>query len=248
MSAAPVFEIDRLVRAAQRGDGRALEEVLRLLRAPMLRFAQRLAPSDGGHEDAVQEALHDVARGLGGYRWQASFLSWCYAICARRVARAATRGAREIAVLADRLEHLLATSGSEGELGEEVLAAQDLHLSCAMVIATGLSPALRRAYLLGDVLGAGDRVGGELCGCTPAAFRQRVSRARRAIANEIRGGLEAAGSAVADPAWPGELDRLIQLGALLRAAGHTADAAAIGRAADVAAPLLMGNLQPEVAA
>lgn len=231
--------IDRLVRAAQRGDRSALEEVLGLLRAPLQRFAGKLAPGDAGREDAVQEALHDIATGIDSYRWESSFLSWCYAICARRVTRAANRTAAELSRLADQLEIDLVAEPDRYEGREAVLADQDLHLSCSMVVATGLSPALRRAYLLGDVLGVTDRVGAEICGCAPAAFRQRVSRARRIVSDQIRAGLVAADSPLVDPAWPVELDRLVRLGDLHRARGRGARPEAAERAAAVAAPNLM---------
>lgn len=232
--------IDRLVRAAQRGDRAALEEVLGLLRAPLERFAGKLAPRDPSREDAVQEALHDIATGIASYRWESSFLSWCYTVCARRVTRAASRTAGELERIAEQLEVDLVAEPDRYEGRVALLADQDLHLSCSMVVATGLSPALRRAYLLGDVLGVTDRVGAEICGCAPAAFRQRVSRARRAVSEQIRAGLAAAGSPLVDPAWPVELDRLVRLGDLHRAQGRAATPGAAERAAAVAAPNLMG--------
>jgi hypothetical protein len=44
-----------------------------------------------------------------------------------------------------------------------------------------LTRPLRAAYLLADVLGLTDVVGAEILECEPAAFRQRVSRARRTL-------------------------------------------------------------------
>lgn len=231
--------IDRLVRAAQRGDARALDELLGLVRPSLLRFAGRIAPRDAGREDAVQEALHDIARGIDSYRWQSSFLSWCYAICARRVARVATRTARELERIEQQLEAAVLPGEAPADDREAVVADQDLHLACALVVATGLTETLRRAYLYGDVLDVTDLVGAELCGCTPAAFRQRVSRARRLVADQIRDGLVAAGSPVADPEWTDELDRLVRLGDLHRAQGRRAAPTDAGRAAMLAAPRLL---------
>jgi hypothetical protein len=39
----------------------------------------------------------------------------------------------------------------------------------------------RIAYLLGQVLGADDRTAAQICGISAAAFRQRLSRARRVL-------------------------------------------------------------------
>lgn len=233
-----VHPVDRLVRAAQRGDTGALEELLRLVRPSLLRFAARLAPREPNREDAVQEALQDIARGVASYRWQSSFLSWCYVICARRVARAASRTSRELEALHAQLTELVEPHAPPADDAEALLANPDLQLACALVVATALTPALRRAYLFGDVLGVTDRVGGALCACSPEAFRQRVSRARRAVASDIRGRLEAAASPVVSPTWIAELDRLVVLGDLHRSHGRGATPREVARAATLAAPTL----------
>ena len=44
-----------------------------------------------------------------------------------------------------------------------------------------LSRPLRASYILGDAMGMPDTVAAEICGITPAAQRQRLSRARRTM-------------------------------------------------------------------
>ena len=124
---------------------------------------------------------------------------------------------------------------------EEILLAQNAHLACSLVIATQLTPAMRRAYLLGDALGVGHVVGAQLCGCTEAAFRQRLRRARRTVGERIREAVDAAPVAASGELqdMAEELDRLVQLGDLARVRATSADAAAVGRAVAFAAPTLM---------
>ena len=231
-------ELDRLVRRAQRGDGPALERVLGALRGPLLRFARGLgAPADA--EDAVQDALLDISRAIGSYRWQARFLSWCYAVCARRVARRARARPRELTAMAEWIEQSLDRPEAPFDEHEAILLAQEAHLACAFVVAMELTPPLRRAYLLGEALGVTHEVGGELCGCSPAAFRQRVSRARRQVVERIEERL-ATGEANRPPAGvEDELDRILRLGELHRTGSRAAAAAAAERAAVLAAPTLM---------
>src|SRR5215218_3865284 len=62
------------------------------------------------------------------------------------------------------------------------LLAQDLHLACTLGVLTAPSPETRRIYLLGEVLAVPDRVGAEVAQVTPAAYRKRLERARRAVA------------------------------------------------------------------
>lgn len=237
------YALDLLVQQAQRGDERAVEQLVAALRGPLLRYIRRLGADPEQAEDAVQEALMDVVRGIDGYRWQASFLSWAYAIASRRAAREARRSSRRMEELVELIEE--AVSGPEDPLepGEAVLVEQDAHLACTFVVACRLKPAARRAYLLGEVLGVGDRIGAELCGCTADAFRQRVSRARREVDAAIRSALDAGGAApgaksVGGPARD-ELDRLVRLGELHRATGGSVGAERALAAARIAAPTLL---------
>lgn len=65
------------------------------------------------------------------------------------------------------------------------LLCEEVRISCTYGMLLCLSWPVRAAYLLGDVLGAPDTAGAAICEITPAAFRQRVSRARRTIRQVI---------------------------------------------------------------
>lgn len=231
-------ELDQLVRRAQRGDAQALERLLAALRGPLLRFARGLRAS-GDAEDAVQDALLDISRAIGGYRWEASFLSWAYSVCSRRVVRRARAAPQDLAAMAGWIEQSLERPEEQFDEHELILLAQEAHLACAFVVAMELTPPLRRAYLLGEALAVTHEVGAELCDCSPAAFRQRVSRARRMVIERIEERL-AAGLANHPPDRAAdELDRILRLGELHRTSGRTEGAEAAQRAALLAAPTLM---------
>ena len=230
-------DLDDLVRRAQRGDPAAVERLLGALRGPLARQLRRIGVAAPDVDDVVQDALLDVHRGLCGYRWESGFLGWCYTIAARRAMRAAH--ARAALELTDRLETWLAEPEPALAPAEEILVEQAVHLRCALAVARGLSPALRRAYLLGEVLHVPDVVGAEALGITRAAFRQRVARARRLVAAEIRIGLTGRRPDGEVPAAAAdELHRLLSLGELHRAHGRPATADGALRALETAAPLL----------
>jgi hypothetical protein len=63
----------------------------------------------------------------------------------------------------------------------------EVRISCTYGMLLCLSRPIRAAYLLGDVLGLVDTVGAEICEITPAAFRQRLARARRTMRQVIDG-------------------------------------------------------------
>jgi DNA-directed RNA polymerase specialized sigma24 family protein len=121
-------------------------------------------------KDVVQEALVDITRGIAGYRWQASFMSWCHAIATRRAAREGRRSAARAERLLELLEETIAGPQDPFEADEAVLVEQSAGLACAFVVAHGLRPQARRAYLLGEVLGVTDRVGASCAGAARPRF------------------------------------------------------------------------------
>ena len=173
--------LDRLVARAQLGEAEAMDQLLGLLRGPLSRQARRLGVRKASVEDVVQETLIDIARGLHSYRRTGSFLSWSYTTGARRAYR--QMQADQAAVVTDRLEAWLADGDDPLTEAQQLLLEQDVHLRCAMAVAHDLTPALRRAYLLGELLRVSDAVGAEALEitprCVPPACRPRAARRQR---------------------------------------------------------------------
>jgi len=115
------------------------------------------------------------------YTGSGSFLGWVYAIAAREAGRTARRRGLALAAAAEALDAALLTDHEPLIEAEWRVVEQEAHLACAFAVVALLSDAERTAYLLGDVLALPDGTGALLAGTTPAAFRQRLSRARRAV-------------------------------------------------------------------
>ncbi|HEV2812088.1 MAG TPA: sigma-70 family RNA polymerase sigma factor, partial [Solirubrobacteraceae bacterium] len=179
-------DIDRLVARAQRGDAAALEEVCARARPLLVRHARRLLRRSADVEDAVQEALIVACARIGTYRWEGSFAGWLYAVATRSMLRRAAATPHEATLAVELAEAALVSDHDPMTEAEWSLVEQDLHLACTVGVLTGLSPEARRLYLLGEVLAVPDRVGVEVAQVTPAAYRKRLERARRAVADAVR--------------------------------------------------------------
>jgi RNA polymerase sigma factor (sigma-70 family) len=228
----PLSELDRLVARAQRGDVDALDAVCARARPMLVRHARRFVHRPADVDDVVQDALLIVARRIHTYRWEGSFASWLYATSTRAMLRSRR--------VDDALELTEAALVSDHELmsdAEWSFIEQDLHLSCTLAVLTGLDAEARRLYLLGEVLVVPDRVGAQVAGITPAAYRKRLERARRAVAAQVRDGGAAAHASLARAAE--ELDALVRLGELHRAHARPAQADGALRALALAAPTLL---------
>ena len=231
-------DIDQLVARAQRGDAAALEAVCARARPMLVRHARRLVSQLADVEDAVQEVLILACARLSTYRWEGSFAGWLYTIATRSILRRAATSPQEAALAADFAERTLVSDYDPMSEGEWGLIEQDLHLACTIGVLTGLTAEARRLYLLGEVLAVPDRVGAEVTGVTPTAYRKRLERARRAVADAVRQQSRPPGEFDRVAAAARELDDLVRLGELHRAHNRPGTAAGAVRALERVAPTL----------
>ena len=73
-------QIDSLIRAAQRGDQDAFEQLVRAHDQSVLRLAMNLLRSPEDARDVYQEAFLRVYRNLHAFRFDCSFHTWLYRI------------------------------------------------------------------------------------------------------------------------------------------------------------------------
>ena len=80
---APV-DVETLARSAAAGDRRALDALLAALRPEALRLCGRFLPNREDAEEACQDTLLAVARGVGRFHGESSFRTWFYRVAANR--------------------------------------------------------------------------------------------------------------------------------------------------------------------
>jgi len=73
-------QMDSLIRAAQRGDQDAFEQLVRAHDQSVLRLAMNLLRSPEDARDVYQEAFLRVYRNLDSFRFECSFHTWLYRI------------------------------------------------------------------------------------------------------------------------------------------------------------------------
>ena len=73
-------QVDTLIRAAQRGDQDAFEQLVRTYDQSVLRLAMNLLRSPEDARDVYQEAFLRVYRNLHAFRFDCSFHTWLYRI------------------------------------------------------------------------------------------------------------------------------------------------------------------------
>ena len=179
-------DLDRLAREAAAGDKRALGELCRKLQHPVYRLALRMLSDPQDAEDATQEVLVRVVTNLGSFEGRSKFMTWAYTVATRQLLRTrkraverSVRGAEAFAAVIDAGLGPVPDDVEGGAEYEELCA--EVRISCTYGMLLCLSRPVRVAYILGDLMGMPDRTGAEVCGVTPAAFRQRLARARKTM-------------------------------------------------------------------
>jgi RNA polymerase sigma factor (sigma-70 family) len=174
-----------LARRAADGDRGALTELVRELQHPLYRLALRFLGNPDDAQDACQEILIRIVTRLSSFEGRSKFSTWAYTVGIRTLLRtrkrlyeSAVQGAEEYA------EALDAGMGDVDPTLEEAeyrLLSEEVRISCTYGMLLCLPRAQRAAYVLADVLGLTDAEGAEILATSRAAFRQRVSRARRTL-------------------------------------------------------------------
>jgi RNA polymerase sigma-70 factor (ECF subfamily) len=176
-------EIDAaLVRACQRGDIEAFEQIFRVYRNPVFRVAYRFTGNRDDAEDLTQEIFLKVFENIGSFRYESSFATWLYRIAVNTCMnfQRDKKPAESLGVTDD-----LGSSVSP----EAICERGELQRKIEAEIASLPNP-LKIAFLLVVVEGMTYREASEILGLSVDALRMRVSRARQILREKLKGYME----------------------------------------------------------
>lgn len=181
----------QLANKAVEGDKRSLEILIRRYQDWIYNTALRMVWSPTEAEDVTQEVLLKIITKLATFEKRSSFRTWVYRIITNHVINMKRRRMEikidsfdnywlDINNTPDRmLEPQVQNSGDWDILLEET------QIHCWMGILLCLDRKHRLTFIIGEIFGATDKVGAELMGVSRNNFRQRLSRARKLVANFI---------------------------------------------------------------
>ena len=173
---------DALVVAAQAGDRRAMETLLRNHQPRMFAVCRRLTGNDADAADACQEALLGVVRGLARFDGRSAFATWAYRVAVNAsYDELRRRRRRPEPGLPDEDGPL--GSGSEAPVpshADAVVAAVDID---AALLALPLD--FRAAVVLRDLCGLDYEEISEVLDIPAGTVRSRISRGRASLARML---------------------------------------------------------------
>ena len=173
-------ELRAWVDRARGGDRQALEKIVIALQDDVYRLALRMTAHPDDARDASQEVLVKIITRLDGFRGEASIRTWAYRIAVRHVLDRKKSRVERLALDFGRFGADL-LDGLADEPDGDPLMAEEVKRGCTLAMLTCLDREHRLAYILGDVFDLSPNAAASLCAVTEAAYRQRLSRARRAL-------------------------------------------------------------------
>jgi RNA polymerase sigma-70 factor, ECF subfamily len=170
-----------LVVRAQEGDARSFEVLARRHEAALYRLAVRLLGDPAEAEDALQEALLDAWRRIGGFRAESTFSTWMYRVVTNRC-MGMLRNRRPLPV--ERVDELGVTAVVAGS--PERTAEVDAGMVALGQALAGLRDELRVCWVLRELEGLGYTDIAHITGASEDAVRGRIHRARVQLAEVMR--------------------------------------------------------------
>ncbi|WKU05200.1 RNA polymerase sigma factor [Micromonospora sp. HUAS LYJ1] len=174
-------DIDDLARAAARGEPGALDALLTAVRPEVLRLCGRLLPHREDAEEACQDALLAVARGIGRFEGRSSFHTWLYRLTANRARSTYRTLRRRWQVEAGGVP----LPDPPDPRRTSVVAGTRLDLLDAL---DAVRPEVAEALTLRDLLGLSYREIATLLDLPEGTVKSRVHQARRQVRERLTGG------------------------------------------------------------
>lgn len=181
-------ELLALVNEATAGDKKALETLITGVRDIVFNLSLRMLGTFPDAEDATQDILLKIITRLSSFRGDSSFTTWVFRIAVNH--------------LKNYKKHMFAHHplsfefyGDDIENGkiqdvpdltqnvEKDILAEELKMSCTNVMLQCLDTESRCIFILGTMFKVDSRIAGDILEMTPEAYRQRLSRVRRKMAD-----------------------------------------------------------------
>ena len=180
-------ELQALIDKATAGDKKALENLVASVQDMVFNLSLRMLGTFADAEDAAQDILLKMITHLSSFRGDSSFTTWVFRIGVNH--------------LKNYKKHMFAHYplsfeyyGDDIENGkiqdvpdltqnvEKDILAEELKMSCTNVLLQCLDEESRCIFILGTMFKLDSRIAGEILEMTPEAYRQRLSRIRKKMA------------------------------------------------------------------
>lgn len=177
-----------LIDKAVAGDRDSLETVILSVRDLVFSLSLRMLGTFHDAEDATQDILLKVMMHLSSFKQESSFFTWVFRIATNHLINYKkhmfAKYPLHFEFYGDDIEN--APVRDIPDLTQDVeksILAEELKMSCTNVMLQCLDTESRLIFVLGTMFKVDSRIAGDILGMKPEAYRQRLSRIRRKMAD-----------------------------------------------------------------
>jgi RNA polymerase sigma factor (sigma-70 family) len=183
-----VETLEAVVARARSGEKEALELVVVAIQDRVFGLSLRMLGHRSDAEDATQEILVKVITRLDSFRGESRFTTWVYAVASNHLRTLAARGLERRLLSFDQMAEKQSARLPElvPPTAERKTLANEVRLMCLHQLLVCLDREHRLVFVFGESLGMSGVEGAQVLGIEPAAFRKRLSRARKRMQGFMR--------------------------------------------------------------
>ena len=181
-------ELLALVEKATSGDKKTLETLVADVQDMVFNLSLRMLGTFADAEDATQDILLKMITHLSSFRGDSSFTTWVFRIAVNHLKNYKKHMFAHYPLsfeyYGDDIEN--ADIQDVPDLTQNVekdILAEELKMSCTNVMLQCLDPESRCIFILGTMFKIDSRIAGDILKMTPEAYRQRLSRIRKKMAD-----------------------------------------------------------------
>ena len=184
-------ELQALIDQATAGDKESLETLLLGVQDLVFNLSLRMLGTFPDAQDASQDILLKVMTHLSSFKKESRFSTWVFAIAVNHLKsykkHMFAKYPLSFEYYGDDILHAkLEQVPDLTQNVEQAILAEELKLSCTNVMLQCLDTESRCIFILGTMFQVDSRIAGEILGITPEAYRQRLSRVRRKMADFLK--------------------------------------------------------------
>ena len=181
-------ELQAFVEKAISGDKNALETLIAGVQDLELNLSLRMLGTFADAEDATQDILLKMITHLSSFRDDSSFTTWVFRIASNHLKNYKKHMFAHYPLsfeyYGDDIENAkLQDVPDLTQNVEKDILAEELKMSCTNVMLQCLDMESRCIFILGTMFKIDSRIAGDILDMTPEAYRQRLSRIRRKMAD-----------------------------------------------------------------
>ncbi len=184
-------ELQVLIDQATAGDKQSLETLLMGVQDLVFNLSLRMLGTFPDAEDASQDILLKVMTHLSSFKKESSFSTWVFAIAVNHLKNYKkhmfAKYPLNFEYYGDDILHAKIEEVPDlTQNVEKAILAEELKMSCTNVMLQCLDTESRCIFILGTMFQVDSRIAGDILGITPEAYRQRLSRVRKKMADFLR--------------------------------------------------------------